>query len=187
MIWVQRDNDLDPLDAQPQIAVQVGSQLTWESDGSCEYLGPYLNQGGQDTPFGFIGPATPTELRHMVLYVRWGTETDPDTANLAKPLPLLLPGRALPGIANCSNNEKEKIMTATNREDNGTQQPRDTRSKGHKAADAGLSIAYGVLWTLVALIGVAGIFIAQVRWYGVILAVGAGWFAWRNFSRMLSP
>jgi len=78
-------------------------------------------------------------------------------------------------------------MTATNGGDNGTQQPRGTRGKAHKAANAGISIAYGVLWTLVALIGVAGIFIAQTRWYGVILAVGAGWFAWRNFSRMLSP
>jgi hypothetical protein len=78
-------------------------------------------------------------------------------------------------------------MTGTNRGDNGAQQPRDTRSKADKAFNAGLSIAYGVLWTLVALLGVAGIFIAQVRWYGVILAVSAGWFAWRNFSRMLSP
>jgi hypothetical protein len=78
-------------------------------------------------------------------------------------------------------------MTDTNRGDNGTQQPRETGTKTDKAFNAGLSIAYGVLWTLVALIGVAGIFIAQVRWYGVALAVGAGWLAWRNFSRILSP
>src|SRR4051812_43850329 len=91
-IWEQEDTSGNP---SVQITGQSSSLLTWESDGSCQ--GGMLNAGGQDTEFGFIGPATPEQLRHAVIYVAWGNNADPTVAVLAKPLPALLPNRALPG------------------------------------------------------------------------------------------
>ena len=53
-----------------QVTGQAGSALTWESDGSC--AGWTLNAGGQNTQFGFIGPATASQLADAHVYAAWG-------------------------------------------------------------------------------------------------------------------
>jgi hypothetical protein len=53
--------------------------------------------------------------------------------------------------------------------------------------DAVLSSGYGLLWLVVVIIGVVGLFLPGGFWYGLgVIAIG-GYFAYRNFSTMFRP
>jgi hypothetical protein len=64
---------------------------------------------------------------------------------------------------------------------------KDSRSTASKMFDAVLSSGYGLLWLVVVIIGVVGLFLPGGFWYGLgVIAIG-GYFAYRNFSTMFRP
>jgi hypothetical protein len=65
------------------------------------------------------------------------------------------------------------------------QRPADGTSTAGKVFDATTSVIYGLLWLVVTIIGVVGIFLPHTLWYGLAAAAIGGFYAWRNFSRAL--